>query len=104
MTLASLRSGVPARSRRKLGRPARSARLGRWMSPVAFSRRRSSPTCFSRIATGMPVALLIAVQHLPFRQWLQPRLNKLTEDRAECLQVRRSAQSCDGGFKISGAR
>ena len=60
MTLASLRSGVPFTSMRswfaQRGRIA-----GRATSPVAFSRRRSSPTCFSRIETAMPVALLIAV-------------------------------------------
>ena len=75
------------------------------MSPVAFRRRRSSPTCFSRIATEIPVALLIAVQHLPFRQWLQPRLDKLAENTSERVQVRRLRQRPHQDFELAdGAR
>ena len=58
MTLASLRSGVPARSSRR--RPNQRGRaMGVLGSPLAFTRRRSSASCFSRIETAMPVAVLM---------------------------------------------
>ena len=58
MTFASLRSGCPERSSRsRCDHAGRIARCER--SPVAFSLRRSSASCLSSTAIGMPVLVLM---------------------------------------------
>ena len=53
----------------------------------------------------MPVDLLIAVKHLPFRQWLKPRLDKLAENTSERLKIRRPRQRSHRSFELAdGAR
>ena len=69
------------------------------MSPVVLSRRRSSPTCLSRIATGMPRRVLDRGEHLALGQWLKPGLHELTEHRSESLQIGRPGQTAERSLR-----